>query len=553
MMEITCPSCSTVYNVAAEQLTGKGVNFRCSQCEFVFKVRKNAKDPTGPIQVQRVSVGDVLAYDEMADVQRDIVEGKLSRRDQLSERGGAWRELGQFQNLAPFFSVVERSAQLGRKVENTQDQPAVSTSTRAFSPVKPWDDEAPAEVPPRTNISDSAFAGKNARSQRSGTATFSPLTEDVLSEEPPPAPKNREVVEQPSTPPRAIAPVQPSFEQDDFDRNPAGVYSDDGIDEYENRLRKRRGGAIFVVLLILVMVGTAAAVLFRDEIGGTDFGSKLPYFSQAGQTDSQLNASQTTAAATAPTDNLDASGDGNSQAAAAAAQDAQSDVSADGTDAGLAGVIGELDAETDIAPETRTDPESDRAESGNEEIEREQDPAIESGDEAAAAPREVADNQDRTPPSASNEPPAPSESARPPAQNTEEEAEPETVNIQEMSADRATRHGRRALSRGDARTAVEAFERAAGLEPNSFDTQVKLGQAYQAAGDNVGAHRAYSNALRANPRYMPAIFGIADVERTTGRRDAAIERYQTILRISPSGDRAEQAKNALRGLGVSVD
>jgi predicted TPR repeat methyltransferase len=82
---------------------------------------------------------------------------------------------------------------------------------------------------------------------------------------------------------------------------------------------------------------------------------------------------------------------------------------------------------------------------------------------------------------------------------------------------------------------------------------VKLGEAQSMAGNLSAAHDAYSSAIDQNPRYMPALFGIADVERAMGRRNAAIDRYREILRISPSGDRGEQARNALRGLGADVE
>jgi Tfp pilus assembly protein PilF len=119
-----------------------------------------------------------------------------------------------------------------------------------------------------------------------------------------------------------------------------------------------------------------------------------------------------------------------------------------------------------------------------------------------------------------------------------------------------------ALGSGDARTALTALRQALSLDPSSADalyylaklgailSQQQLQQLYKVAPDSARVHqlmaeyhharedaageeKEYEEALKRDPRLVPALVGLGDLKRTGGDCDSAESHYRKALEINP--------------------
>lgn len=139
-MDVACPKCQTEYELEDHRVPDEGVAVKCSTCGHVFRAQKPAPGtaarkasrssdlPPAPPPREwklRQPSGAVSACRELTALQRWIVEGKVSRDDEISLTGETWKRLGDIPELSSFFRVVDEAAR-ARKYEALQ-QPGMHT------------------------------------------------------------------------------------------------------------------------------------------------------------------------------------------------------------------------------------------------------------------------------------------------------------------------------------------------------------------------------------------------------------------------------------------
>ncbi len=126
-MDVRCERCGTEYEFEDAQVTEAGVTVKCTNCGHLFKIRKKSfvltesippgEQETAPHEqaqwmVRRLD-GTLLSFNELTTLQKWIVERKVSRDDEISKKGDAWKALGEITELASFFHVVEQASSGG--------------------------------------------------------------------------------------------------------------------------------------------------------------------------------------------------------------------------------------------------------------------------------------------------------------------------------------------------------------------------------------------------------------------------------------------------------
>lgn len=100
-------------------------------------------------------------------------------------------------------------------------------------------------------------------------------------------------------------------------------------------------------------------------------------------------------------------------------------------------------------------------------------------------------------------------------------------------AETANLLGAASLAAGDARQAVEAFERAARLRPTASHNY-NLGQAYATLGQWQRAKDAYDAALTQDPTHAGALAGLGTLRRQEGDRDGALDCLRRAVQLAPA-------------------
>jgi len=152
-MEVRCERCKTDYEFDDSRVGEAGVAVQCTTCGHVFKVKKKAVLVTVPLQPGEVASapesipvaptaqpvpqrewkvrqtnGSQFTFRELTTLQKWIVEGKVSRDDEISLVGTEhWKRLGNIGALAPFFKVV------GDAQRGVLQQPPLSAPAEEYS------------------------------------------------------------------------------------------------------------------------------------------------------------------------------------------------------------------------------------------------------------------------------------------------------------------------------------------------------------------------------------------------------------------------------------
>jgi len=108
--------------------------------------------------------------------------------------------------------------------------------------------------------------------------------------------------------------------------------------------------------------------------------------------------------------------------------------------------------------------------------------------------------------------------------------------------------GDRLREREQPRNALDAYAKAAEMEPNRAEPIAGRGLALLDLGRTASAIAAFQQALKLNPREGLALMGLAEAYRAEGNKDEAITYYEKYLDVLPNGPEAAVAKAAIEAL-----
>lgn len=269
-MDVRCPRCQSEYDFDEARVPDAGVNVKCAQCTFVFRVMRS--EPPGPVAAAlppasparewkvRQPSGNTYVCRELTTLQRWIVEGKVSRDDEISLTGDTWKRLGNIPELASFFQVVDE-AQRARAYDTLRGAPGASAVAPQYpSPptaTVPTFPSPPPQPIPQSSPSD-ILAARLFGDEVSTSAPAQNQEVELSSALPKPANSPR--------PPPNASPAKPNLASlPQHQRKPAPLSSPSPTPFSEAELasvNKRAGGGTKWLVLLLLLVGGAAAYYF---------------------------------------------------------------------------------------------------------------------------------------------------------------------------------------------------------------------------------------------------------------------------------------------------
>jgi Flp pilus assembly protein TadD len=96
------------------------------------------------------------------------------------------------------------------------------------------------------------------------------------------------------------------------------------------------------------------------------------------------------------------------------------------------------------------------------------------------------------------------------------------------------------LSKGDAAGAIQYFQQASAASPTSLIAATEWGVALLTAGRLPEAEVEFQHVLTVDPHYANARFGLASVEASSGRFEAAATDFKQVLSERPDDAKASQ-------------
>jgi predicted Zn finger-like uncharacterized protein len=161
-MDVRCDRCQTEYELDDASVTESGASVQCTTCGHTFvvgrgrsvggrsverSVERSAATPPPVPQPDRpvtptpswmltTEEGKTHRFRDSQTLQKWVVERRVTRADRVCPPGGAWRRLGDVDELRPFFDVVaqaDRAAAAARGARPTRPEtPRASASSRPY-------------------------------------------------------------------------------------------------------------------------------------------------------------------------------------------------------------------------------------------------------------------------------------------------------------------------------------------------------------------------------------------------------------------------------------
>lgn len=516
-MDVSCPRCKTEYEFDDARVPDSGVTVKCTSCNHVFRVRKKsaptltssmpalvapppaapppgkvgdetipARSPQAPQVTREWKVrqpsGNIFSFKELTTLQKWIVERKVSRDDEISLTGEAWKRLGNIAELASFFQIVDDAKKVHELEALQQMKDKLSTNPVA-PPAPPPDDSSPRAA--------SQSGTHPAPGERAGVLQMPPHEAT-----PAPQPKPHEARTVPPDPPRSAAedvrrkltetlrepgfttlpPKPPPEERPVYQPPPLPIQQRREIlpDVEAETIRppKKGGGAGMVIGLLLVLAGLGGAA-------GYYFVVMLPEQQRA----AELKALEDKAKA---------------------------------------------DAEARIKEE--------QARKDAERLEEEKKKAA----AAAAAEAEKKRQEEEAAKAAAAVPDAGAAVAKK-GSGSDGAATPDKP-APKRSADYWISQGDRLRDKERAEAALDAYGKALDINPENVEALTGQGLCFLDMAKPLQAEPVLEHALKLNPRYAPAIMGLAESFRFQGKKEKAIAMYQKYLDTFPNGPEAGVAR-----------
>ncbi|MBL8952143.1 MAG: zinc-ribbon domain-containing protein [Myxococcaceae bacterium] len=494
-MDVSCPRCKTEYEFDDARVPDSGVTVKCTSCNHVFRVRKKSAptattsqpafvptpkvgDETLPArspQLQQPAVrewkvrqpsGNIFSFKELTTLQKWIVERKVSREDEISLTGEAWKRLGGIAELASFFQIVDDA----KKVQELEALQQMKEKAPPAPPPPPPDDSFPrmqAQPPPEPPPKPHEAATRPPDDPKK--KLLETLRDPGFNSLPP-----RSAEEKPAYKPPPL-PVQQKRE----------VLPDVGVEAETIRPDKKGGGAGMVLGLLLVLAGLGGAagyyfVVYQPEQAREQEARDIEEKARAAaaeklkQEEDARKEAERLAAEKKAAEEAEAKKKAEEAAAAAV------------PDAGPAAVVKKVPGGDD-APSGPLPDKLDKAEK------------VEKGDKP--------------------DKPAP-----------------------KKSADYWISQGDRLRDKERAEAALDAYGKALDVSPENVEALTGKGLCFLDMAKPLQAEPVLEHALKVNPRYAPAIMGLAESYRFQGKKDSAIGMYQKYLDTFPNGPEAGVAK-----------
>ena len=513
-MDVSCPRCKTEYEFDDARVPDSGVTVKCTSCNHVFRVRKKSAptlttsmpalvapapkvgDETIPARSQqappvtrewkvRQPSGNIFSFKELTTLQKWIVERKVSRDDEISLTGEAWKRLGNIAELASFFQIVDDAKKVHELEALQQMKDKLSTN-----PVAPPAPEPEPPPPPPSSRGSSQSGALPMPGERAGVLQMPPHEAT-----PPPRPKPHEAQTQPphahaedvrrkltetlrepgftSLPPRPPPEEKPTYKPPPLPIQARREVLPD-VEAETIRPPKKGSGAGMIIGLMLVLAGVGGAA-------GYYFVVMLPEQTRAQELKELENKAR-------------------------------------------------ADADAKLKEEqARNDEEAARLEAEKKKA-----------DEAAEAERKKKEEEAKA--AAAAVPDAGSAVVKKvPAGGAPDEGSPDKP-APKRSADYWISQGDRLRDKERAEAALDAYGKALDIAPHNVEALTGKGLCLLDMAKPLQAEPVLEQAIKVNPRYAPAIMGLAESYRFQGKKEQAINTYQKYLDSFPNGPEAGVAR-----------
>ena len=151
-MDVRCDRCQTEYELDDASVVESGASVQCTTCGHTFVVGRTSSagrsaapppvpQPDRPVTptpswMLTTEEGKTHRFRDSQTLQKWVVERRVTRADRVCPPGGAWRRLGDVDELRPFFDVVaqaDRAAAAARGARPTRPEtPRASASSRPY-------------------------------------------------------------------------------------------------------------------------------------------------------------------------------------------------------------------------------------------------------------------------------------------------------------------------------------------------------------------------------------------------------------------------------------
>ena len=149
-MDVTCERCQTEYEFDETLISDRGTTVKCTHCGHLFKIFRTGSGPHelpgggARVWTLRRQSGETLTFDRLATLQQWILDGRVTKKDEISRTGEVWKRLGAIAELATFFAATT-----GLDGAATEQYQSLDDAPTQDSGREPTHKGLPPEPPPR--------------------------------------------------------------------------------------------------------------------------------------------------------------------------------------------------------------------------------------------------------------------------------------------------------------------------------------------------------------------------------------------------------------------